>query len=332
VEINMRRYFESLLSSIYYLGYCIDRIIHLLTYKKIDEPIISVGNITAGGAGKSTITILLAEKLISYDLSPVIISRGYNALIKQNKLVPKGAEPRSYGDEPVMMKNKLNIPVIIGKRREISIKRWLKKRKGNVFILDDGFQYYRLKRNINILLIDATEPLKNYRLLPIGRAREPISEIKRADCIIFTRVEQCEKSKLDYLKAMIRGIKEDMPFFDAKTVVKAWKDSMYNIIKRPKECKAFCAIGNPGSFKTLLEREKIKVKIFDIFKDHHDYCKKDIEKILKEEMNIVCTEKDIVKISSLIEEKYKKKILFPEISFELSSEFYFWFATSLNKT
>jgi len=320
---------NKILANLYLIGYSIDRIIHIFSQVETSFTVISVGNITAGGAGKSTFTSFIVERLLSYGLNPVIVSRGYKAIIKKNCLVPPNADPIKYGDEPVMLRESCNVPVLIGKRREKSIINWSKKYPESIFIMDDGFQYYRLKRDLNIVLIDSTEPFENYRLIPKGHAREPLWALKRADCIVLTRAEIVERSRLEYLKGVIRGISEKIPIFEAETVIKCWKNALYKRVERPEMGNAFCAIGNPKAFKKLLEMEDIKLNSFKIYDDHHNYSYHDFKENTYRKEKYICTEKDIVKIRRFLNDDEKRNFIFPKITFSVSNEFLIWFASRI---
>ncbi|MBF0467374.1 MAG: tetraacyldisaccharide 4'-kinase [Desulfamplus sp.] len=193
----------------------------IMTTRKVPCFVISIGNIVAGGSGKTPMAIYVAEMIKSMGFNPVVVSRGYGGFIKGDSCVVAGdgkrlwSDPETVGDEPFMMASRLSFPVVVGKDRfkaatmafklfEIKSKcvhanaQIINKQSENldVVILDDGFQHIRLERDLDIVLMDCSRPFGNGRLLPAGRLREnPDRAMERADIIIFTRYSGDENYK-----------------------------------------------------------------------------------------------------------------------------------------
>ncbi|MBM4136209.1 MAG: tetraacyldisaccharide 4'-kinase [Nitrospira sp.] len=203
---------------LYYLGYLIDKYFALKRQKKLPCKVISIGNITAGGTGKTPATIAMAEEAQKRGFKPCILTRGYRGKAKgpcfvKDSYTPIRPSPIKgegkgggvvhhatwylFGDEPVLMAERLkDVPIVKGTDRYNSglfaienLRSQISDLKSLLFILDDGFQHYELFRDRNILLINGTNPFGNRRLLPLGLLREPLSEIKRADVIVITKTE-----------------------------------------------------------------------------------------------------------------------------------------------
>jgi len=283
-----------IISFFYSIGSLINFYLYKFKLKKTKKTpgiVISVGNITAGGTGKTSFVMKLAQ--ILKDKKPSIITRGYKGKTKgpeEVKLEENSVE--KFGDEAVMMKKALfNIPVVVSKKRIDGMKYAKESFGAEIFILDDAYQNHSVKKDLEILLIDALNPWGVLR-------REFKNAVRRADIIFITRANLCEEKKLKNLKNEISKIsgKEVFPcellikeFENLKTGEKKDKTFFCN-----REVSAFCGIGNPLSFKALLEKNNIKVKKFFKFSDHFSYSEKYLEKF--KDSVYLTTEKDAVKI------------------------------------
>jgi len=196
---------RSILSLIYSLVVRVRLLLYTSGLKKsrcLKSPVISIGNITLGGTGKTPFTIYLAKKLKNEGFSPAVLSRGYRGSAeKMNLLVSNGREllcsAEESGDEPRLMAEKLpGIMVAVGSNRFKSARlcHQEKSPETNIFILDDGFQHIQLQRDLDIVLIDATNPFGGEMLVPSGILREPLSSLARADAFVITRCHLSEGS------------------------------------------------------------------------------------------------------------------------------------------
>lgn len=165
----------------------------LLKKRRLDCPVVSIGNLAVGGSGKTPMAVWLANMLLEKGLRPVVVSRGYKgALEKEAAVVSDGRDvfldARTCGDEPYMMAMEKAFPVVVGKDRHAAGLMALETFAPDVVILDDGFQHLKLDRDLNLVLLDYTQPLGNGRMLPAGRLRETLSmAMDRIDAIVFTR-------------------------------------------------------------------------------------------------------------------------------------------------
>jgi len=267
--------------------------------------VISVGNITVGGTGKTPVSILLATILKKNGHRPVILSRGYKKA-GQGGIVSDGDSlklgPREAGDEPYLMASRLpGVPVIAGADRFRSGQMALEKFRPDCVILDDGFQHIRLKRDLNILLIDGAIGLGNGRMLPRGPLREPPQAIKRADLIM---IKGAKGGALNGPGAELAK-KWNIPAMGFDYRVTALYDISDNLDKgvgflKGKKVLAFAGVANPASFLRTLEGLDAKIINSITFPDHHDYTASDVEKIMEAKGGgadlIVTTEKDGVKL------------------------------------
>jgi tetraacyldisaccharide 4'-kinase len=264
--------------------------------RKADVPVISIGNITAGGTGKTPLVAYLANMLKRAGRTPAILSRGY----KSAGGVSDEAE--------VLQRAAPGVPHIRGKDRVASAKKAVKGYSADCLVLDDGFQHWRLERDCDIVTIDALNPFGYGRLLPSGLLREPLDALKRADAFVVTHADQVGTDKVDVLVTTLRRLAPDAPVATGAHRVTELVRASDGVSKKPKNMKgkkvlAFCGIGNPRSFKATLRELGVEVKMFLAFKDHQHYppfLLKKIEKAVTTlNVDAICTtEKDAVKISS----------------------------------
>jgi tetraacyldisaccharide 4'-kinase len=227
-----------------------------LRRKHLSGRVISVGNLTVGGTGKTPTVIWLAEKFLAEGKRVAILSRGYQGSGKTS-------------DEIELMKNRLQGRVLfgVGKDRYAEGKR-LEPLGVDIFLLDDGFQHLRLARDLDILLIDSTRPLHQEWILPAGRLREPRSALHRAGIVLFTRTERSTNA--------VRAIQKfpQMPIYPSTTKLLGFRQlgrqaGMLSSCADP--VFAFAGIGNPDAFFTDLERWNVRVVGRRSFRDHHCY-------------------------------------------------------------
>jgi len=274
-----------------------------LLKKKLPKPVISIGNITLGGSGKTPLVALIVEHVKGLGLKPAILTRGYMA----DKSSSEGAS-----DEVALLSESIpDVPIVVGKNRYKSGKQALAKGNIDVFILDDGFQHWGLKRDIDIVLVDSTQPFGNGKIIPRGILREPLSSLSRADMFVITRAD-LGKDNVAKIHAKLSELKYGIPVVEAihrpvmmHNIVKTGESASVVILREKNVC-SFCSIGNPDAFKQTLVRLGANViENFD-FLDHYCYTEKDILKVidyckLRNIDTIVTTQKDAVKIQRLID-------------------------------
>src|SRR3972149_5327478 len=285
----------------------------ILRTKRLPCPVICVGNITTGGTGKTPTVIALARLLKGGQISNpppqrlAILSRGYKrkstepilAVNDGNKIL---SAPQDAGDEPYLIASALKgIPVIVGKDRYCSGQYAIERFGANLFILDDGYQHIRLHRDLNILLIDATNPSGNGHLLPKGVLREPLSAIGRADCMIISRANEGDAAGVERL---IRSYNRESPVYFSYYRRVDIADLRGHTLGLPyikgTSLLLFSGIANPHSFRNSIANLGGVIKGELIFPDHDWYADKDIEKIRNEATRLSANnetnaEKDVVR-------------------------------------
>ena len=279
----------------------------LFPTRRLDCRVISVGNLTLGGTGKTPIVMMIAEILRGNGHKPAILSRGYGGNSrKEVNIVCDGKSvllaPEVAGDEPVMMAEKLkNVPVLTGSDRYQTGCYALENFNVDTLILDDGFQYIGLRRDMNILLFDHRKPFGNGNLFPAGELREPLLETKRADLICVTRYPGTGETK---------GVDEKLADNIPIIKIALRLDSLIDLesgkaidagFLQDKPVAAFCGLADPKDFQRILYQAGVGVVHYKAFPDHHRYTALDFR-----EMNasakqqgaelVLTTEKDAVKI------------------------------------
>ena len=282
----------------------------LLSTSRLPKPVISIGNLTVGGTGKTPLVEWVCRALAA-DRKICVLSRGYGReKSKRRVVVSDGAsvlatEPEA-GDEPLLLaRNLVGVAAVISDANRFSAGLWAVENLGaDVFVLDDGFQHLQLERDLNVLVIDATDPWGGGHLLPTGRLREPLSGMARADCIVITRADRAPN--LSSLKEEIAELTSGRPVFSSIMNVRGLKSLAGEIVgqKLSEPIAAFCGIGNPESFFTQLRAEGLTVARTERFPDHHRYNQTDIDKIIKNGTSagakaLITTAKDSVKLTGL---------------------------------
>jgi len=300
--------------------------------KKLPCKVISVGNISLGGSGKTPATHYIARLLRKNNFKVAILSRGYKG--KENSkinLVSDGAQvflnPRYSGDEPYMLAKKLKgVPVLTSKDRYQIGEYAINYFNSSVLILDDGFQHIRLKRDLDILLIDSQTVSGNNYLFPRGILREPLENLKRADIILITRVKTPEE--YSGLSNTIRGIREDAEIFcvhfQAKYLIDPLGEKKGLDYLKGKRVLAFSGVAGPRHFMVSLEELGAIVVEELIFPDHHWYSSKDykrIEDFSRDIDYVVTTEKDMVKLDGSFLNNVETFALSIELCLDREEEF-----------
>lgn len=271
---------------------------------QVSAIVISIGNITTGGTGKTPLVIWLCNLLSRKDVQYAILTRGYKS-VQNSKLESEG-----FLDEPAILIDSCpEAKVIVNPDRVIGAFEAIKRFGTKVLIMDDGFQHRRLARDLDIIIIDATCPFGYGVLLPAGLLREPVGAIKRADAIVITRCDQISQKQLSQLEHKLRRMCPD------KIIAKAIHEPIYaeskdsteiNISKlTDKKIYAFCGIGNSEAFFNTLKTLDSNLVGSRVFNDHYHYTDGDIADICKQAKDceaemILTTRKDWTKIARLI--------------------------------
>ena len=289
--------------------------------------VVSIGNLTVGGTGKTPFTIYLAEKWREKGYKIGIVSRGYKGSYKGPVVLVSDGESilekvSSVGDEPYLMAERLKgIPIVVSADRFKGCQRLIERFRVDIILLDDGFQHLRLHRDLNLLLVDATNPFGNGCLLPRGSLREPVSEVRRADLVIFTRSENGSDAT-EWISEIERFGRPCLRSrFQPTGLIELHTGSHRPATDlRDRPVFALCGIGNPDSFLHLLSALGAEIKDQLIFGDHYAYQESDWMRI-KEMAEaaavkwIVTTEKDAVKIKDFLPADFEVWVLRVEVAF-----------------
>ncbi len=273
--------------------------------------VISIGNLTVGGTGKTPLTMWLARWCLEQGWRVAILSRGYGGEESGEPCVVSpcrgGAQAWSaVGDEPYLLAKELpDVPVVVGKDRYQSGLYAYRQFGTDVLILDDGFQHYRLARDLDIVLIDATNPFGHGALLPRGILRESLPALRRADAVVFTRVELAQAS----LRAVDQRVRQWYPcgpIYHMSTTVEALVQGDAEMAEGAsslgqRRVLAFVGIGNPAAFAATLDLLGYDVPALLVFRDHHPYTLVDWQAIMDAAqkyhvVGVVTTTKDYVRL------------------------------------
>jgi len=257
----------------------------ILSTMRLNHPVISIGNLTLGGTGKTPLVIALAEGLKSRGRRPVILSRGYG---RQNRdIVIAASNWQQAGDEPCLMAQRLHdVPVVVGADRYESGLLAERQQLGDIFILDDGFQHRRLHRDFDIVTVDPAEWNAGEALLPTGRWREPKSAISRAHAACVQQIAGTEIPSLLIPTFVVQTQIDGLFRNSARVATEDLKD---------RRVVAFAGIAKPERFFDTLRSMGIKPIRTFAFGDHHVYSQRDIEH--RRGDVLVTTEKDAVRLA-----------------------------------
>jgi len=276
----------------------------LFRSQRLSLPVISVGNLSAGGTGKTPFVISLTQRLVEIGYRPAILTRGYRRESRGQILVSRGEGPlvdaRKSGDEPFLMAVKTTGAVIIcDKDRYSASRRAAEKFRCDVIVLDDGFQHRRLHRDLDIILWDASRGPQDEWPLPLGRLREPLITIQRAHKIAFTRCKKIPAAAAHYFQARFPEIQQSLAATEIDRIVRVIDEKAVNPeILQNQKILAFCGLGNADQFFDTVRRLRPKSLVMKKFPDHHKYSLATMKALGAEARNsgsafMICTEKDL---------------------------------------
>ncbi|MBN2056011.1 tetraacyldisaccharide 4'-kinase [bacterium] len=275
-------------------------------------PVISVGNLTTGGTGKTPFTISLARRLLAGGHRPVILSRGYNrtgrapiAFVSNRSQVL--LSPAEAGDEPYMMARRLpGVPVVVGPRRRLTGWIAMERFDPGCMILDDGFQHRAVARDLDIVLLDGGIPLDKARLLPAGPLREPLSSLLRAQLVIISHATEHD---IDPMAITVARVAPHLAIAAGHhepdvLVAVAGGATIPAATLKGRSIAAFCGIARPDAFRRTLVALGARVTRLESFRDHHHYRPQELSHICARASRegaelVVTTEKDAVKIPNV---------------------------------
>lgn len=252
----------------------------LLRAYKLRGPVVSVGNLSAGGSGKTPFVILLGEQLKARGIAFDILSRGYRRNTRGTRVVDPAGSARDFGDEPLLLARRLQVPVILGESRYQAGLLAERKFGPQLHLLDDGFQHRSLARDFDIVLLSSAD-LQDH-LLPTGRLREPIASLRRVDALVLTN----EPPSSDLITAnqfawkVRRGVRVDNP---------------------PPRPIVFCGIARPQHFFAQVRETGIEPAAEITFRDHHSYSRANLQRLLglqsqHDAGGFLTTEKDAINL------------------------------------
>jgi tetraacyldisaccharide 4'-kinase len=278
--------------------------------EKLARPVISVGNITTGGTGKSPLVEFVARTLAADGQKVCILTRGYGRKNANDRvLVSDGSKvfsnPANAGDEPYLLAcNLVGIAAVISDANRFAAGEGaIKHLATNCFVLDDGFQHLQLARELDIVTVDATNPFGGGQLLPYGRLREDVSGLKRADCFVLTRCDQV--NTVNAIQQELAKLSGDRPAFLSRMATSRIARLNEDDPQTPTDpVAAFCAIGNPESFFKHLALNGCDPVLRKAFPDHHVYSQPDIDGVVAAAKHsgaksLITTAKDAVKLPAL---------------------------------
>jgi tetraacyldisaccharide 4'-kinase len=252
--------------------------------RKLQGPVVSVGNLSVGGSGKTPFVLLLGELLTARGVKFDILSRGYGRRTRGVTLVDPGGPPREFGDEPLLLARRLGVPVIVGEDRYEAGRLTERNFGPQLHLLDDGFQHRALARDFDIVLVTPEDARD--RLLPAGRLREPLTSLSRADAVVLTSGASLESFPLNgkMVWRVRRGISP---------------------ARVPGRTVAFCGIARPQNFLLQLRAAGIEPVAQALYRDHHAYTERDVHDLLKlrqqsEAESFVTTEKDAINLGGYL--------------------------------
>lgn len=260
----------------------------------VEIPVISVGNLTLGGTGKTPLVEWIARRLRELNLRVAIVSRGY------------GAEEGKRNDEALQLEQSLpEVPHLQNRDRVAAARVAIDELDMQCIVLDDGFQHRRLRRDLDIVLLDACEPFGHDHVFPRGTLREPLEGIRRAQVVILSRADLIDAEERKRIRRRVEQLHPSADWLEASHQPRSLLSSSGE--EQPidslagKRVAAFCGIGNPQGFRHTLKSVGVEVTAFREFVDHHNYTREDIESLSRwaEDANVdavLCTHKDLVKI------------------------------------
>ena len=265
---------------------------------------MSVGNLTVGGTGKTPFVIFLAELFKRSDKKVAIVSRGYKRKTKDKLIdIMSSSNNTKVGDEPWLISKRVTIPIVVSREKKEGCSYTIETYEPDIIIIDDGFQSFSIGRDLDILLLDATDNLEDSFVLPAGKLREPLSAIKRADIVVITRCNQAGKNQIQRILRRVRGYNRNIPIFlsshNPLFLMKIPENSTFSpFYLKGKRILSLSSIGNNQSFLLTLKSIGLNIVQTLSYLDHHTYSIRDINRInrlvaLHNIDTIITTEKDI---------------------------------------
>lgn len=279
----------------------------------VGVPVISVGNITTGGTGKTPLVEWICRKIAQMPQTNIcVLTRGYGrtnpeAQVLVSDATQLHATEQESGDEALLLaRNLLGVAAVIANRDRIHAANWaIQHLNTNVFVLDDGFQHLRIARDLNVVVIDAMDPWGGGELLPSGKLREPISGLARANCVVLTRTDKAT-DPTDVTKP-VQQYAPNAPVFTSRMVTSGFRELDGSTVRKSEirqPLLAFCGVGNAQSFFGQVANEGLQIVGKRDFRDHYRYQALDIERLIEDAADrgaraLITTAKDAIKLESI---------------------------------
>jgi tetraacyldisaccharide 4'-kinase len=279
-----------MLSAVFQAGVALRHIAYRrgwLKTRRLNRPVVSVGNLSVGGTGKTPLVIMMARTLLASGHRPCILTRGYGRRREKGPIVLEPgahriADARDVGDEPAALARALpNVPIIVSPDRLRGGRIGEQRFQASVHLLDDGFQHLALYRDLDVVLLDVTHPSSDLALLPAGRWREPFTALRRAHWVVLTRTELGDpgglQARVQALNPRARIFRCSTKFAGLVEARSGLSEPHENLLRR--KVAAFCGIGNPAAFFADLRAWGFWVVAERVFPDHHVYRRHELEDI-----------------------------------------------------
>ncbi|MBT7611198.1 MAG: tetraacyldisaccharide 4'-kinase [Bacteriovoracaceae bacterium] len=283
-----------------------------------EVPIISIGNLSFGGTGKTPFTLWMSKYLDEIGMKVMILTRGYKGNLEHSSGIIRsgrklGFNSKEYGDEATLLaRRQKSVTVVVGKNRSSNLEYYFEEVNPDIVLLDDGHQHLHLSRNLNIVLFDVTMPLDKYKVAPLGYLRENFSALRDTDVVIFGKVNQVDETVIKDLEDMIKPyVSKDTlfskmyyrptGFFDVSYQKKFNLEELEN-----KNIIAVAGIASPHSFFELLTNLNLNVMDTFTYPDHHYFTLEEMSEILdtakRHDAYVITTEKDMVKMRQIVDD------------------------------
>lgn len=272
------------LSQLWRIGSARDRLRKNAQARRLPVPVVSIGNITTGGTGKTPVSIELLREFRR--ANPALLTRGHGRTARHSAVFLEGAAEVPVavtGDEAQLCMREACVPIGIGADRYVTGMELLQSVEAGVLFLDDGFQHLQLRRDFDLVLIDALRPFGGGHLVPLGALREPLEGLARANAFLITRSDEVPNVRT--IESLLRGYNPAAPVFRARTIPARWRDGIGADIPldcfRGKRVVAFCGLGNPEAFRRTLHHLGVAPVGCYEYGDHHQYTPSEIRRLAR---------------------------------------------------
>lgn len=326
---RIRKIFLTIFSYVYAGGIAMRNFLfdnNIFRAHDVGIPVISIGNVTVGGTGKTPIVEMLLRYFLAQKKNVAVVTRGYKRSTKGMHVVSDGegniSTASAGGDEPVQIARKFPSIVVIADEKRVRGCTYARNQfRVEVILLDDGFQHRACSRDLDIVVIDASRAPEGQSLLPLGRLREPLRNLRRADVVILSKCADADQaaSAQNFVTPFTQAPVFATRFVPGELHAFPNRESFGAATIRDKRIVAFCGIGSPESFEHTLQQLGCTVTSLISFADHHAYTATDVEAILaqyreREAAAILTTEKDAMRLETHVERFRDISLLYPVMS------------------